>query len=56
MCALARAEGLLQAQVLPSQQRLLIQRTAEDIARSDAMARPTTESDILAREAIDLIQ
>lgn len=37
-------------------QRLLIQRTAEDVAKVDAMATPTTESDILAREAIELIQ
>ncbi|WP_416560963.1 hypothetical protein ACHEXL_05250 [Limnohabitans sp. yimb22184] len=37
-------------------QRLLIQRTAEDVAKLDAMATPTTESDLLAREAIELIQ
>ena len=36
--------------------RLLIERTAEEVAKSDAMATPTTESDVLAREAIDLIQ
>ena len=53
-CSLMAADE--QAQVLPSPQRLLIQRTAEDIAKSDAMATPTTESDVLAREAIDLIQ
>ena len=45
------------AQRLPvAPQRLLIERTAEDVAKSDAMATPTTESDLLAREAIDLIQ
>jgi len=37
-------------------QRLLIERTADDVAKSDAMATPMTESDQLAREAIDLIQ
>jgi hypothetical protein len=37
-------------------QRLIIQRTAEDVAKIDALATPTTESDLLAREAIDLIQ
>lgn len=37
-------------------QRLLIERSAEDVAKADAMATPMTESDQLAREAIDLIQ
>ncbi len=46
-----------QAQVQPAApQRLLINRTADDIAQSDAMATPMTESDKLAREAIALIQ
>jgi Flp pilus assembly protein TadD len=54
-CSLLAADA--QAQVLPAaQQRLLIERTAIDIAQSDAMAAPTTESDVLAREAIALIQ
>ena len=54
-CSLMAVDA--QAQVLPAgPQRLLIQRTAEDIARSDAMATPMTESDVLAREAIALIQ
>jgi len=37
-------------------QRFLIERTTEDIAKVDAMSTPTTESDLLAREAIELIQ
>lgn len=54
-CSLMAAGG--QAQVQPAApQRLLIHRTADDIAKSDAMATPMTESDKLAREAIALIQ
>ena len=45
------AQGLAQAP-----QRLFIERTAEDVARTDEMAMPITESDVLAREAIQLIQ
>ena len=54
-CSLMAAEEQTQA-LAAAPQRLLIQRTAEDIAKTDAMSTPTTESDLLAREAIDLIQ
>lgn len=37
-------------------QRLIIHRTAEDIANADALANPSTESDAMARQAVSLIQ
>lgn len=41
---------------LATPSRLTIHRTAEDIAKVDAMAKPATESDALAKEAVDLIK
>lgn len=41
---------------LAAPSRLTIHRTAEDIAKVDAMAKPATESDALAKEAVELIQ